>query len=43
MPSEEVISTAAGLGMPILSTPYSMFVTCGRLHALKLTGLTGNR
>jgi predicted transcriptional regulator len=43
MPSQEVISTAAGQGMPILSSPHSMFNTCGRLHALKLTGLKGNR
>lgn len=42
-PPPEVIAIAADQGIPILSSPYSMFVTCGRLHALKLTGLNGNR
>jgi len=42
-PPQEVIGIAAAQGMPILSSPHSMFVTCGRLHALKLTGLNGNR
>ena len=42
-PAPEVIGIAAAQGMPILSSPYSMFVTCGRLHALGLTGLSGIR
>jgi predicted transcriptional regulator len=43
MPSPEVIDLAAAQGLPLISCPYSMFVTCGRLHACQLTGLDGKR
>jgi len=42
-PSPEVVAVAIDQGVPILSTPCSMFVACGRLHSLQLTGLQGNR
>jgi predicted transcriptional regulator len=42
-PSPEVVAVAIDQGVPILSTPCSMFVACGRLHSLQLTGLKGNR
>ena len=31
------------VGIPLLSSSYSMFVSCGRLHAAGLTGLDGAR
>jgi len=42
-PAPEVIEVAEAEGMPLLSSPYSMFVCCGRLHARGLTGLDGRR
>jgi len=42
-PAPEVVTLAIEQGVPILSTPCSMFVACGRLHSLQLTGLQGNR
>ena len=42
-PAPEVVALAIDQGLPILSTPCSMFVACGRLHSLQLTGLQGNR
>ena len=39
----EVLELAGADGMPLLSTPNSMFVACGRLHAHGLSGLNGNR
>ena len=42
-PAPEVVALAIDQGLPILSTPCSMFVACGRLHSLGLTGLKGNR
>ncbi len=42
-PPPEVIEMARAEGVPLLSTPYSMFVSCGRLHAQGITGLDGNR
>jgi predicted transcriptional regulator len=39
----EVLELARNHGLPLLSTPSSMFVACGRLHACGLTGLNGNR
>jgi predicted transcriptional regulator len=42
-PAPEAVTLAIDLGIPILSTPCSMFVACGRLHSLQLTGLKGNR
>ena len=42
-PPPEVIDLAKQQDLPLLSSPYSMFVSCGRLHACNLTGLDGNR
>ena len=42
-PAPEAVTLAMDQGIPILSTPCSMFVACGRLHSLQLTGLQGNR
>ncbi len=43
IPPQEVIDMAKKEGIPLLSSPWSMFVSCGRLHALGLTGLNGAR
>ncbi len=43
IPPQEVIAMAKEEGIPLLSSPFSMFVSCGRLHALGLTGLNGAR
>ena len=43
IPSDEIIETARQNEIPLVSTPYSMFVSCGRLHANGLTGLDGTR
>jgi predicted transcriptional regulator len=42
-PPPEVIEMAETQGIPVISTPYSMFVSCGRLYKNHLTGLTGVR
>ena len=42
-PPGEVVDLAREEGIPLLSTPNSMFVSCGRLHARYLTGLDGKR
>ena len=42
-PPQEVIDMAEAQGIPLISSPYSMFVSCGRLHACNLTGLDGKR
>ena len=42
-PSQEVINLAQEQELPLISSPYSMFVSCGRLHACNLTGLDGRR
>lgn len=42
-PQPDVIKVAKAEGVPIFSSPYSMFVCCGRLHARGLTGLDGRR
>jgi ABC-type thiamin/hydroxymethylpyrimidine transport system permease subunit len=42
-PPQEVIDMAAAQGLPLISSPYSMFVSCGRLYARNLTGLDGRR
>jgi len=39
----EVLELARAGGMPLMSAPHSMFVSCGRLHAHGLRGLNGNR
>jgi hypothetical protein len=42
-PDTEIIELARMHGIPLLSTPCSMFVACGRLYAKGLTGLSGLR
>jgi predicted transcriptional regulator len=42
-PPQEVIDLAEEQNLPLISSPYSMFVSCGRLHACNLTGLDGRR
>jgi predicted transcriptional regulator len=42
-PPQEVIDLAQEQELPLISSPYSMFVSCGRLHACSLTGLDGRR
>ncbi len=42
-PPPEVIEMAEAQELPLISSPYSMFVSCGRLHACNLTGLNGQR
>ncbi len=42
-PPAEVIELAEENQLPLISSPYSMFVSCGRLHACQLTGLDGKR
>ena len=42
-PPPEVIDLASKNGIPLFSSPYSMFVSSGRLHAGGLTGLDGSR
>jgi predicted transcriptional regulator len=42
-PPLEVVEMAGAQGLPLISSPYSMFISCGRLHACNLTGLDGQR
>ena len=42
-PPAEVVELAEENQLPLISSPYSMFVSCGRLHACELTGLDGKR
>ena len=42
-PPVEVVELAEENQLPLISSPYSMFVSCGRLHACELTGLDGKR
>jgi predicted transcriptional regulator len=42
-PPQEVIDLAREQDLPLITSPYSMFVSCGRLHACNLTGLDGRR
>ena len=42
-PPQEVIDLAQEQELPLISSPYSMFVSCGRLHSCNLTGLDGRR
>ncbi len=42
-PNPGVIETARQNDMPLLATPLSMFVSCGRLFEKGLTGLNGAR
>jgi hypothetical protein len=43
IPPVEVVDLSNIQGIPLISTPCSMFVSCGRLHACQLSGLNGNR
>ena len=43
VPSQAVIDLARTEGIPLLTTPFSMFISCGRLHAHGITGLNGMR
>jgi predicted transcriptional regulator len=43
VPPQEVIELANSEGLPLISSPYSMFVSSGRLHDCNLTGLDGRR
>jgi predicted transcriptional regulator len=43
MPPQDVIDLAKDQQLPLILSPYSMFVSCGRLHACNLTGLDGRR
>ena len=43
IPPQAVIDLAGTEGIPLLTTPFSMFISCGRLHAHGITGLDGRR
>jgi len=43
IPPQDVVDLAREHELPLISSPYSMFVSCGRLHACNLTGLDGRR
>jgi len=40
-PPQEVVELAKEQKVPLLISPYSMFVSCGRLHKMGITGLDG--
>ena len=42
-PPEEVVEQARSQGVTLLSCPYSMFVSCGKLYSLGITGLDGTK
>ncbi len=42
-PPEQVIDLAEAEGIPLLSTPLSMFISCGRLYGAGMPGLNGQR
>ncbi len=42
-PAPDVIELAESEGIPMLTTPLSMFVSCGRLYAEGMPGLTKQR
>ena len=42
-PGPDVVALAEMHGIPLLSTPCSMFVSCGRLYNAGLTALNGSR
>jgi predicted transcriptional regulator len=42
-PSPEIVDLARQEDIPLLVTPLSMFVSCGRLYQVGLTGVHGNR
>ena len=41
-PDSDVVALAEMHDIPLLSTPCSMFVSCGRLYSAGLTGLNGS-
>jgi len=41
-PDKEAISLAKSYNIPLLSSPHSMFVSCGRLYMEGLRGLDGS-
>lgn len=41
IPPEDVINLAKAERIPVFSSPYSMFVSCGRLYKNGITGLDG--
>lgn len=43
IPSQAVIDLARTEQIPLLTTPFSMFISCGRLHAHGITGPDGMR
>ncbi len=42
-PSAEVVALARQEDIPLLVTPLTMFVSCGRLYQKGMTGVHGNR
>ncbi|MCP4578630.1 MAG: hypothetical protein GY846_20330 [Deltaproteobacteria bacterium] len=42
-PPEDVIELARAENIPIFSSPFSMFVSCGKLYNKGITGLDGSR
>ncbi len=42
IPDERVVNLAASYNMPLLTTRYSLFVSCGRLYMSGLRGLDGS-
>ena len=42
-PAQEMIDLAKSEGIVLMSTPFSMFVACGRLYNNGMTGLDGSR
>lgn len=43
VPPDDLVEMAKEEDIPLLTSPYSMFVSCGRLHSRGLTGLDGAR
>lgn len=43
IPPDDVIELAREEKIPVFSSPYSMFVSCGRLYSNGITGLDGTR
>ncbi|MCG8471985.1 MAG: hypothetical protein MI742_09025 [Desulfobacterales bacterium] len=42
-PPEEVVALAESEEVPVLTTPYSMFVSCGRLYSSGMAGQGADR
>jgi hypothetical protein len=42
-PPEDVVELAESESIPLFTSPYSMFVSCGRLYTKGITGLDGAR